>query len=166
MERFAKPGVAGIIEKSEAGVDYILIQERCKADAPAETGLLEIPAGKIREFENIYDCLRREVKEETGLAVTVIVGEDDASYVRANGYKVLMYQPFASSQNLEGEYPIMVQAFLCRVAGELLSLSDEARNMRWIKLDELSGLLADKQETFYPMHVGALRKYLAARNYR
>jgi ADP-ribose pyrophosphatase len=55
MELFAKPGVGGIIEKSIAGIDYILIQDRCKNDAKSEFGLLEIPAGKIREFENIFD---------------------------------------------------------------------------------------------------------------
>ncbi len=51
MELFAKPGVGGIIEKNIDGIDYILVQDRCKADAKSEYGLLEIPAGKIREFE-------------------------------------------------------------------------------------------------------------------
>jgi len=61
MELFAKPGVGGIIEKNIDGIDYILIQDRCKDDAKLEYGLLEIPAGKIREFENVFDCLRREI---------------------------------------------------------------------------------------------------------
>ncbi len=42
--------------------------------------MIEIPAGEIREFENIYDCLRREIHEETGLEVTYIEGEDEASF--------------------------------------------------------------------------------------
>ena len=64
MELFSKPGVGGIIEKNISGIDYILIQDRYKDDAKSESGLIEIPAGKIREFENIFDCLRREIWEE------------------------------------------------------------------------------------------------------
>ena len=78
VEVFAKPGVGGIIIKNEKGLDYILLQERCKENGGAENGLIEIPAGKIREFENIFNCLRREVWEETGLNVTEIVGEDES----------------------------------------------------------------------------------------
>lgn len=74
MELFAKLGVAGIIEKNVDGIDYILIQDRCKDEAILEYGLLQIPAGKIREFENVFDCLRRKIWEETGLKVTNIKG--------------------------------------------------------------------------------------------
>ncbi len=59
-ETFAKPAVGAIIEKSEKGERYILIQERQKENGGIENGMLELPAGKIREFENIFDALRRE----------------------------------------------------------------------------------------------------------
>jgi ADP-ribose pyrophosphatase len=36
MELFAKPGVGGIIESNIDGIDYILIQDRCKEDAISE----------------------------------------------------------------------------------------------------------------------------------
>ncbi|MTI57461.1 NUDIX hydrolase [Geosporobacter ferrireducens] len=160
METFAIPGVGGIIEKVVDGVTYILIQDRCKADCPLERGLIEIPAGKIQAFENIYNCLRREVREETGLEITMIEGEGDTLVYEGNGYKVLNYTPFCSIQNIEGTYPIMVQIFICRAAGELLDKSDEARNMRWVSLEELEELLDKKEKHFYPMHVITLRKYL------
>jgi len=66
MEVFAKPAVAGIIEKEIDEKSYILIQNRSKENAPNEEGLIEIPAGRVREYENVYDCLRREIYEETG----------------------------------------------------------------------------------------------------
>ncbi|MFZ5966974.1 MAG: NUDIX hydrolase [Bacillota bacterium] len=160
MERFMKPGAAGIIERVTEGIKYILVQERYKEDAPLEEGLIEIPAGKIREFENIYDCLRREIKEETGLDVVEIEGEKDSMIIESNGYKVLSYTPFASSQNIEGTYPIMVQAFICRVEGDLLSSSNEAKFLRWISLRELENLLKENWDQFYPMHVNTLKKYL------
>lgn len=160
METFAIPGAGGIIEKVEGNVNYILIQERFKEDSPQENGLIEIPAGKIRAFESIYDCLRREVKEETGLDVINIDGENEAEICELNGYRTINYTPFSSTQNLQGAYPIMVQVFICRVAGELKEESDEARNFRWITLKELSDRLENKPDKFYPMHTITLKKYL------
>lgn len=160
MELLAKPGVGGIIEKNIDGIDYILIQDRCKDDAKSEYGLLEIPAGKIREFENVFDCLRREIWEETGLRVTNIKGEDEAAIVENNGYKVLNYTPFSCSQNIEGTYPIMVQTFICNADGELLNRSNETKNIRWIPLIELKELLEGDTSLFYPMHITTLERYL------
>ena len=50
MEIFVKPAVGAIIEKSENGCNYLLIQERRKENGGTENGLLEIPAGKIRDY--------------------------------------------------------------------------------------------------------------------
>jgi len=160
VETFSIPGVGGIIEQIRGEKKYILLQERQKENAPEETGLFEIPAGKIREFENIFDCLRREILEETGLHVTEILGEKDANIININGYKVLNYNPFSCSQNLYGNYPIMVQVFICKVTGKLLAKTDEACNGRWIDLEELKLLLETKPTSFYPMHVDTLRKYI------
>lgn len=162
MERFAVPGAGAIIRRNQDGCEQILLQERCKKDAPSEDGLLEIPAGKIREFESLYDTIRREVKEETGLDVIKIMGEDEALVHAANGYKVLNFKPFSCSQNLEGAYPIMVFVFVCTAEGTLLRLSDEARNFEWISREELSKILTDTPERIYPMHVDTLRAYLMA----
>lgn len=160
MELLAKPGVGGIIEKNIDGIDYILIQDRCKDEATLEYGLLEIPAGKIKEFENIFDCLRREISEETGLKVTNIKGENEAIVLESNGYKVLNYTPFSCSQNIQGTYPIMVQIFICNADGELLNKSNETKNIRWMPLIELKELLEDDKSLFYPMHITTLERYL------
>lgn len=163
MELFAKPGVGGIIEKTINGIDYILIQERFKEDAPMEDGLIEIPAGKVREFENVYETLRREIFEETGLKVIEIKGEEDSTIVECNGYKVLSYTPFASTQNIEGTYPIMVQTFICKVDGEYLKQSNESKNIRWISLADLKEELNKDESRFYPMHINTLKRYLRER---
>lgn len=160
MEVLTKPGVGGIIEKNIDGIDHILIQDRCKDDSKLEYGLLEIPAGKVREFENIFDCLRREIWEETGLRVTNIKGEDEATILETNGYKVLNYTPFSCSQNIQGTYPIMVQTFICNADGEFLKKSNETKNIRWIPLIELKELLEGDNSLFYPMHITTIESYL------
>lgn len=160
MEQFAIPGAGAIIEKAEDNVIYILIQERFKEDSPEEKGLIEIPAGKIRAFENIYDCLRREIKEETNLDVIEITGENEAQICECNGYKTINYTPFSSTQNLQGIYPIMVQVFICTVRGDFWTESDEAKNFRWITLKELDSMLNKDENIFYPMHIATLKKYL------
>ncbi|HYH01796.1 MAG TPA: NUDIX domain-containing protein [Bacillota bacterium] len=164
MESFTLPAAGGIIEQTrDDGMVYVLIQERWKEEAPNESGLLEIPAGKIRAFESVFDCLRREVREETGLRVVKIWGETEASWTEINGYRVINYAPFACAQNVEGHYPIMVQVFICEVQGEALRVSDESQNLQWVALAELQQKLATQPEKFYPMHVKTLEQYLKYR---
>ena len=163
-ERFSIPGVGGIITKIENKEEYILIQDREKKDAEKEKGLIEIPAGKIREFENIYDCLRRDVYEETGYIIEKIEGEDKAVVEEINNYKVLNYEPFSCSQNIKGTYPIMVQVFICRIKedGKDHRESDESKNIRWEKVSKIKEYLRDKTK-LYPMHITTLEKYCNSR---
>lgn len=159
-ERFAVPGVGGIIEKQQDDIDYILMQRRCKKDATSEYGLLEIPAGKIREFENIFQCLRREIKEETGLDITCIYGEESSTMIEKKEYKVLSYEPFCCAQNIDGKYPIIVQIFICHVEGQCLKESDESQNIQWVPLKEVKRCIDEASDTLYPMHIKTLEKYL------
>lgn len=139
----------------------MLLQERHKQNAPGEDGLLEIPAGKIRAFESIYDALRREVMEETGLRVVEIAGENESPIYRTNKYEVINYMPFSCSQNLTGDYPIMVLVFVCHAEGDLLPRTEEAANCRWVTTSKIGEMLNSHPEVFYSMHVGTLRKYVS-----
>ena len=103
-EKFSIPGVGGIIERKIDEIDHILVQSRCKDDALSEYGLIEIPAGKIREFENIYDCLRREVFEETGLIVDYILDEDESKVFKTQDYEVLNYKQIGRASCRERVY--------------------------------------------------------------
>ena len=160
-EKFSIPAVGGIIQKRENGKDYILIQDRVKPNYNSASGIIEIPAGKIREFENIFSCLRREIFEETGLSIEHIEGEESSEILLINGYEVLSYKPYSCCQNLMGDYPIMVQVFLCTVKENEISLkgSNESQNIRWANVEELKMLLIESPELFFPMHISTLRRY-------
>ena len=159
METFAIPGVGGLIERVINNKKHILIQQRVKQDPHCKLGMLEIPAGKVRAFENVYDCLRREVLEETGLKVTYIVDEDKSKIYEAGSYKVVNYKPFSCSQNIKEDYPIMVEVFICQVTGDFIVSSDEARDFKWVSVTEIGKMLNEEADSFYPMHVSTLRKY-------
>lgn len=160
VEVFAKPAVGAIIEKVSNNKRYILIQDRSKNNDDIETGMIEIPAGKIREYENIFDALRREVWEETGLNITEIVGEKEKAVSANNGYETISYEPFCCTQNLSGGYSIILQTFICHAEGELLKQTNETINIHWELLSNIESLLERNPEKFYPMHINALHKYI------
>ena len=160
MEKFTVPCVAAIIEKIINNEKYILIQTRQKEDGAETNGMLELPAGKIREYENIFEALRREVKEETGLSITKILGEDNQISNFIKGNEVISYTPYCITQNLSGAYSIILNTFLCEAKGELLTETIESQNIHWIKIEELKKILKNNPEKIFLFHINALQKYL------
>ena len=161
IEEFQIPGVGAIIERDTDAGKEILIQERFKPSSLTETGLLEIPAGKIRKFENLFDTLRREVLEETGLEIQHIDAEQDSDLLNMHDYSVLSCEPFCVSQNISGTYPILVITFLCQAKGTLLLESNESKNIHWLPISQIADQLENQPEAFYAMHIYALKKYLS-----
>ena len=83
----------------------------------------ELPGGRLEAGESPEACLVREVREETGLEVSVD-GLLDARF----------FQPVPEKQ-------IFVVVYRCsRLAGELV-ISPEHRDGRWFGLAELAGLV-------------------------
>lgn len=159
-ETFAIPAVGAIIVKKVDDQEYILVQNRKKNNGDGMDGLLEIPAGKIREYENIFEALRREAWEETGLQLTKIYGEENTNFLEVAGNQTIRFSPYCVTQNLSGAYSIILSTFLCEAEGELLEYTDETENIRWMKREELKEIVEHSPETIFLMHVNALRKYL------
>ena len=158
-ERFAVPAVGAIIEKEENGTLYLLMQTRQKENDHGTNGLLEFPAGKVREYESLFVALRREVKEETGLNITAIAGSDRTFSTDVDGHLTLCMEPFCLNQNLSGAYSLLLSVFLCRAEGELLSDSDESCHIQWMKASDVLALLLSQPEHFFLMSVNPLKKY-------
>lgn len=155
-EVFTKPAVGAIIEKNINGIKHILIQKRRKNIS--EDGLIEIPTGKIREFENIFDALRREVREETGLRITNIIGKNFIP-IKTKSYSTISFSPFCITQNLSGGYSLILFTFICTGEGELFEKSNESSDIKWIAANELKLLLDANPEKFFPMSINSLKKY-------
>lgn len=159
-ETFAVPCVGAIIERTIDGKKHILIQTRQKKDGRHTNGMLEIPAGKIREYEDIFTTLRREVREETGLTISEICGENGAVYTKTGGITTVSFEPFCVTQNLSGAYSIILSTFLCRAEGTPLDRTDETEDIHWMKITDLRKLLEESPERIFFMHINALKKYL------
>lgn len=159
-EILAKPCVGAIITKTENNEKYILIQTRQKDDGNETNGMIEIPAGKVREYENIFSALCREVLEETGLKITKIYGKNSAVSNRVGDITTISFEPYCVTQNLSGAYSIILITFLCEAEGNLLNYTNETQNIRWEKISYVEELLKEKIEQVFFMHVNALKKFL------
>lgn len=80
-------------------------------------GLWAVPGGKVELGESLRDAARREVEEETGLAVEV--GE------------VVWVGEFIDSEN-----HLVLIDFAGTVVGGNLNPADDAADARWVPLDE------------------------------
>ena len=161
-EKFPKPAIAAIIERKINGKKHIIIQERCKEEGNETNGQYELPGGKIREYENAYDAVRREVFEETGLKITKIFSEEEM--VNSKNTYTISFNPFCVTQNLQDAYSIIVNHFICEAEGEPVFETDESRNIRWIEISELATLLRNNKSKFFIMNVNAIEKYLKLNN--
>ena len=79
-------------------------------------GFCEFPGGKVRPGETLPECLRREVKEELGVEISV--GEKIET--------VMWHYP---------ERTVVLHFFRCRHAGEIIP--QEGQAFAWVTPDEL-----------------------------
>lgn len=160
MEIFAKPCAGAIIEKIIGGEKHILLQTRQKKGGGYTNGKLEIPAGKIREYEDVFATIRREVREETGLTVTKIYGDELSTVTHIGNVKTISFEPFCITQNLSGAYSIILNTFVCEAEGEPLSSTDETQNIGWVNISEVRQIIENEPDRIFFMHINALKKYL------
>lgn len=144
---FCALDVGAIIEKNINGIRSILIQNRIRVDDATQNHLIEVPCGKVRKNKNIFDILKYRVKEETGLIVTEIMGQngiyDDSNYFIQGGV------PFYMCQNVEKQFPVCILFFICKAEdGEMKVESDAATDIRWVSLEHLKQMLDTKNIFF------------------
>ena len=156
------PVVSAIIERNRDGETEILVQTRWMPERdPQYSGTLEIAAGWIDRYENVFDALRREVSEETGLKVTKIFPEVKTKEYSPNNDRSFAFQSFCCQQQLEGGKPWIGFVFVCEVEDEKpIAQHDECRDIRWMKRSELKSLLENEPQKIFTLQLGALDYYV------
>lgn len=156
----SRPIISAILLKYDNGQGFIYLQERWKPKtSPTYSGMLEIPAGGIDAYENVYDALRREVQEECGLKITKIIGDYQSEIFEASEKdKAFVFKPFICQQVLETNngLPWIGFVFACLAEGEIKINPEEARNPQWVSFDELKAMLERDKTQFFPLQLPVL----------
>ena len=145
-----------IIERIIDGRIEVVVQIR---DEENHQGCYEFPGGKIEHCESFFDAIKREVKEETGLDVIEIIGEENSIICDNPYYAVECFRPFAVYQTVRGSYDSLGAYLVCSAEGELLAEGDDTKDMKWVGLGELQNLL-DTEGLFSDMDRPAASLYL------
>ena len=161
MEKFSIPVISAIIERLKNGEIEILIQTRWKPKTDSKySGCLEIPAGKIREFENVCDALNREILEETGLKVLNIFPDIKTKTYSPSNDCSFAFQPFCCQQQIKGGKPWIGFVFICKVEDkEPISQQEECKDIKWIKKSKLKEIFNKTPEKIFTLQLGVLDYY-------
>lgn len=88
-------------------------------------GLWELPSGKKEELENAEDSLLREIKEEAGIDVEIVMP------VSVFNYQIEKPEEVRDSTQIN---------FLVKIVnGQEVQISNEHQNYAWVSVDELDG---------------------------
>lgn len=149
-----------IIEReTETGTD-LLFQMSARPGFPSR---LEFPGGRLEEYEPILTALEREIREETGLQVTVI-SDDPRRVVSADAEATVeCVVPFCAYQTTAGPVDSVGFFFRCRAEGELTDRGDAAFGHRWLPVTEAERMLPQEPEAIDWLTRAALRFYLSHR---
>ena len=85
-------------------------------------GRWSVPGGRCLPGESAAECCVREVREETGLAVTVVAPAGRVERAAPDGSVYV------------------IDDFVCQVAGGTLGAGDDASAAAWVTRSELAGL--------------------------
>jgi 8-oxo-dGTP pyrophosphatase MutT (NUDIX family) len=147
-----------IIERETAAGTEIVVQTRNK---PHEGGTsIELPGGRVEEFESLVGALRREVREETGLVVTHVEGLRTKVDMEAGDTNVECLRPYAVYQTIRGPVDSMGVYFRCRAEGELLSVGHETEGMRWLPVRQVAAWMREDAGQFSWVDRAGLLFYL------
>ena len=165
QESLARPVISAILEKEKNGKRMIFMQTRWKPEiSPTYSGLLEIPAGGINGYENVYDALHREVKEETGLDIVRIIDDYHSEIIQTRLHDSShVFKPFICQQVLEtnGGLPWIGFVFRCEVKGNITIQKEEAKDPRWISLEELEKILIKTPKKIFSLQYSTLLYYIS-----
>ncbi len=101
--------------------DKLLIMRRAGLDKN-DANLWDIPGGKIEPGESVYDAIKREVFEETGLSSVIISIKDLHGLITGD---------FDSTNKL------VIAVYECESSMTDIKLNEEHSEYRWIDPEEL-----------------------------
>jgi 8-oxo-dGTP diphosphatase len=159
------PYVAGIIEREHNGRRQLLIQTRWKPNRdPLYSGTLEFVAGTMdAPFENVYETLKRELKEEVGLELKAIINDSRTKiYSPQKTDASFAFRPFCCTQQLKEGMPWVGFIFRCEVEdGTPVPQLEEVKDPIWMDVKDVKNLFESSPEKFFTLEIAAWEYYFA-----
>ncbi len=154
--------VSAIIERNHNGKNEILVQTRWKPEIdPKYSGTFEIPAGWIGKYESVYDSLKREVFEETGLRVLKIKPDIKTKIYSPRDDGALAFVPFCCQQQIKGSKSCAGFVFVCQIEDkEPIPQNSEVKEIIWVTKSKLKKIINETPEKIFTFQLGALDYYL------
>lgn len=161
------PMISTIIERKHDSETEILVQTRWKPEGdPEYSGTLEIPAGWIDRYENVYDAVHREVLEETGLEILEIFPDIKTKTHSPKNDGSFAFQPFCCQQQIKGGKPWIGFVFICKVEDkEPIAQQKECKDIKWIKKSELKDIFERSPDKIFTLQLGVLDYYFNNERY-
>lgn len=156
------PFVGAIIYRESGNELEILVQTRENPFDKVYGGSIEIPGGKFRAFEDIYETVKREVKEECGMDVTFIEGENEREDFENRGHQSSLINPYCVTQAKEG--PFIGLIFLCKAEGKPAKKTDETKDAKWMPISEVKDLVDNNPERVFTAFLAPLKKFIRGRS--
>jgi 8-oxo-dGTP pyrophosphatase MutT (NUDIX family) len=155
------PIVSAIIEREHSGEIEVLMQTRWKPEKDKKySGTLEIPAGTLGKHENVYNALKREVLEETGLNVIGFRPDIKTRTYNQKADNSFAFVPFCCQQQTN-QLARVGFVFICTVEDkDPVPAPSETKDIHWLKTKELRAILEQTPEKIFTFQLGALDYYL------
>ncbi len=155
--------VGAIVERNKNGVKEVLLQTRWMPHYDKlYSGCLEFPAGKLDvPYENIYDALAREIKEETGLILKCVKSDNKTKIYNAKKTdQSFGFRPFCCTQQLKDGKPWIGFVFICKVEdGEPVSQLSEAKDVQWLLVSEVKEIFLKNPKKLFGLELPAWEYY-------
>ncbi len=110
MDKFRNAAKAFIVK------DGKLLMLKRRANDPHKPGAWDIPGGRLELGEDPYEGLKREMKEETGANVEIIMPLSVHHFVRDDGQKITL------------------TIYWCKLVSDKIVLSEEHQEYKWFDL--------------------------------
>lgn len=99
----------------------------CRRGKPPYVGYWSVPGGLVELGEPVLQALHREVREETGLEVSI-----------SRLFEI--YERITADASGRTEYHFVLVDYLCRVESGTLKAGDDAADVCWFAATELASL--------------------------
>ena len=155
-EKKVKFIVNAIALMNEDDKEYILLKENKKQHA--NDIIFELPGGVIRESENVYGCLRRELNSK-GFEVTKIFGEDKCNELSNEEEALTVFKPFCVSKSDTERNSIITNTILCEVDNTKAKTVNKKSGYKWVCTNDIETMLVDQKENISAHNIAALKSF-------